>query len=77
MAIVHSDVNVYRRVRRYGGFHEWGYLPNGWFIRETPTEMDDFWCIPILGNHHICLTVNLTFLLACSKDSKQKKEEQL
>ena len=26
---------------RYGGFHEWGVPPNGLFVRENPTKMDD------------------------------------
>ena len=29
----------------------WGYLKNGWFIKENPTKTDDLGGTPILGNH--------------------------
>ena len=25
----------------HGGFHKWGVLPNGWFIRDNPIKMDN------------------------------------
>ena len=40
-----------------------GVPPNGWFIGDNPTSMDDFRGTPLSGNHHMYLSKMVMFYI--------------